>query len=110
MVTSIPYQVFAGSSPNLTCSILFTEVVDVSLIVIVKWMGPTQPCVECAVRMGSLINYTSTIPLIDVADSDGGSYTCTVTATHASDFLPAIPPVTSTPFNLVIGIMLLSTV
>ena len=96
-LTLSPDLVFAGTTPLLTCTAIFSRVVDVNLTVTTEFRGPANVLRKQAL-MRSVVNYVSTYFIPDVIT---GKYNCSVMS--SGSFLVPSPSLTSNSIDLVVG-------
>ena len=87
-MTLIPAFVFAGSSPNLTCTVDLSPLVDIAVTVTTALTGPGGFMrIDTAQSVvGSTTTYTSTATVSSIGQDQSGNYTCTVTVGTAASF------------------------
>ena len=84
-VTTPVGAIIAGSSPNLTCTVVLSPAVDVPVTVNTMWTGPDLTTVTpTSPLMERLTRYVITA-MIDAARN--GSYTCRATVSSSSQFI-----------------------
>ena len=77
--------IIAGSSPNLTCTVELSPVVNVPVTVNAVWNAPAGTTVTpTSSMMESLTRYTI-VAIVDAAR--GGNYTCRATLSSPSQFI-----------------------
>ena len=87
-VTPSVVPVFAGSSPNLTCTVKLSSAVDIPVTVNTVWTGPAGFIRNDTAQsvMGSNTTYTSTVIISSIGRYQSANYTCRVTVGIASSF------------------------
>lgn len=76
MVTPSVVPIFAGSSPNLTCIVELSPLVDVPVTVSTAWTGPAGFTTTTIAQpvMGTTTNYTSAVVVASIGSSQSGNF------------------------------------
>ena len=84
--------IIAGSSPNLTCTVELSPLVDLKVKLTTVWTGPAGFMTTNTAQpvMGSTTTYTSTAMISSIGREQSGNYTCTVTVRIMSSFFTDI--------------------
>ena len=99
-LTLSPDLVFAGTSPLLTCTAIFSRVVGVNLTVTTEFRGPANVLRKHAI-MRSVVHFVSIYFIPEVTSYHTGKYNCSVVS--SGSFLVSSPSSTSNSIDLVVG-------
>ena len=82
-------MIFAGSSPNLTCTVMLNPHVNVEVTMKTEWSGPSRSTLTSTdpTLMENFTQYTNIIPLKLVTLSDAGEYHCSATVSSNSTYV-----------------------